>query len=100
MKAKNNYFSRGQAEEFAEILKALGHPLRLQLADILSNEKLCVGDLSKRIGMAQALISQQLKILRMVNLVKSEKLHGYSYYSLSKPRLKELLRCLRKCKKE
>ncbi len=90
-------FNEGQSEEISEILKAIGHPVRLRIVDVLSRHETCVGDLAEKLEQKQAVISQQLKTLRLVGLVKTEKRGGKSYYSLNNPHLLELLGCMRRC---
>lgn len=102
MKAKKSaddcqFFSRDQAEGFSETLKALGHPVRLQIVDILSNGSKSVTELSEMIEQQQAIISQQLKILRLSGLVVVKRAEGKAFYSLAFPNLIALLSCLRKC---
>ena len=93
----SDFFSKEQANNFAEILKALGHPVRLQIVDILSNGKRSVTELSEMTGQQQAIVSQQLKILRVSGLVISERTQGKAFYSLLINNLTNLLACLRSC---
>lgn len=54
----------------AEIMKALGHPVRLQILEILGAEgEACVCHLEARLGQRQAYISQHLAKLRDAGLV-------------------------------
>ena len=48
----------------AEFFKALAHPLRIRIMDALRAGEVGVVDLSTRLGVAQANLSQQLAILR------------------------------------
>lgn len=91
-------FSKEQAIAFAETLKALGHPVRLRIVDILSNGAQSVSDLAEMVDQQQAIISQQLKILRLSGLVQVERSGGKAFYSLMIPNLTTLLNCLRSCK--
>lgn len=55
----------------AEIAKALAHPARIQIIDHLVSLKTCVcGELVNEIGLAQSTISQHLKELKEVGLIK------------------------------
>ena len=48
-------------EQTAEMMKALSHPTRLQILEVLSEEgESCVCHLENRLGQRQAYISQQL----------------------------------------
>ncbi|MCF8034743.1 MAG: metalloregulator ArsR/SmtB family transcription factor [Desulfarculaceae bacterium] len=86
-----------RAESLAEVVKALGHPMRLRIVAML-----CDGD-QRVIGMArgmdrpQSAVSQQLRILRMSGLVSAVKTGGELRYTLAEPRLKDLVNCLQGC---
>jgi ArsR family transcriptional regulator len=86
-----------RAQHCAGILKALSHPIRLRIVALLSQGKLNVSDLSERLNAHQAIVSQQLRILRMAGLVSFERKNGYAYYELAEPRLAELVRCMEGC---
>ena len=49
------------AEHAAEVLKAIEHPVRLQIVELLQAEEMCVGDIVDALGGKQALTSQQLR---------------------------------------
>ena len=85
------------SEHLALILKALAHPARLRIIAALSEGKISVGELAGRLDLHQAIVSQQLRILRAEGLVASERSEGYAIYALAQPRLRELLKCLEKC---
>ena len=93
-----NAFTQDEAVGFSESLKALGHPVRLRIVDILTKESRSVGELAEMLEQQQAIVSQQLKILRLSGLVSSRRADGRVYYSIAMPRLKNLLECLRSCK--
>ena len=73
------------ATKRSETLKALGHPIRLRIVDLLAASEQCVGDIAKHLEVDSAIVSQQLKILRLSGLVQAERRNGHSYYSLSIP---------------
>ena len=53
--------------------KALAHPVRLQILDMLRNGEVCVCHMEIALGKRQAYISQQLMVLRDAGLVESRK---------------------------
>jgi DNA-binding transcriptional ArsR family regulator len=89
--------SRGRARQLADILKALGHPSRLRIVAVLCEQERTVGEIAAELGIHQALVSQQLRILRMSGLVEALREGGFARYRLAEPRLRELLRCLEGC---
>ena len=57
----------------AEIARALGHPGRLQILRILADCNACIcGDIVERLPLAQATVSQHLRALRQVGLIRGE----------------------------
>jgi len=88
---------RGTAIRRADTLKALGHPIRLQLVDLLIASPHNVGELAEKLKLQSAIVSQQLKILRLSGLVAVDKRDGRSYYRLANPHLPRLFDCLRSC---
>ncbi len=86
-----------KAEQMAEIMKAVAHPLRFRIVAILCNGDERVTEISETLGVKQALISQQLRILRMAGLVQVSKSEGSSRYTLKEPKLKNLVHCVAEC---
>jgi ArsR family transcriptional regulator len=74
---KSEIFTSGQ-NTVAVIAKVLGHPARIAILEFLMKLETCVcGDLVKDIGLAQPTISQHLKELKKVGLIKG-KIEGTS----------------------
>ena len=92
--------ARPRAAHLADVLKALAHPERLRIVAALSEEEQTVTQLSARLGLAQAVVSQQLRILRMSGLAAAERGGGFARYRLAEPRLRDLLACLEGCHTE
>jgi ArsR family transcriptional regulator len=86
--------SRTRAAELAEILKGLGHPLRLRIVAAVAQQGRSVTELARDLAAPQAIVSQQLRILRMHRLVAVDRQGGRAHYSLAEPRLRKLLACL------
>lgn len=81
----------------AEALKALGHPVRLRLVEVLAAGECTVGELARRLPLAQALVSQQLKTLRAAGLVAARREANRRIYHLANPHLPQMLACLGAC---
>jgi ArsR family transcriptional regulator len=92
--------ARPRAKYLADVLKALAHPARLRIVAALCEGEESVIGLAGRLGMPQAIVSQQLRILRMSGLVAAERNGGFACYSLAQPRLRELVSCLEGCHTE
>lgn len=68
----------------ARMLKALAHPVRLQILDALSVDiQACVCHLESMLQLRQAYISQQLATLREAGLVQDRREGMNVYYSLT-----------------
>jgi len=60
-----------QQNRLATLLKSIAHPARIAILQHLIKTKACIcGDLVEELGLAQATISQHLKELKAVGLIK------------------------------
>lgn len=75
----------------AEFFKTLGHPARIRVLELLSEREQAVGEMLPQVGIEPAHLSQQLAVLRRANLVVVRKEGSTVYYSLTSPRVAELL---------
>ncbi len=76
----------------AEIFKALGDPTRLRIIRILASnteDRFCVVDIAKRVGITQSAVSQHIRILKHLNLLDSERKGYRVYYSVNADVIKE-----------
>jgi NAD-dependent dihydropyrimidine dehydrogenase PreA subunit/DNA-binding transcriptional ArsR family regulator len=79
----------------ARVLKALAHPVRLQLLDCLRQESRVVCTLVGETRRRQPYVSQQLAVLRAAGVVRAEK-HGLTvHYRLCDERLGTVLDTIR-----
>jgi ArsR family transcriptional regulator, arsenate/arsenite/antimonite-responsive transcriptional repressor len=83
---------REQALRMAEIAKALGDPVRLQLVDVLRKHagKVCVCELVPLFDISQPTLSHHLKKLRDAGIVDSERQGLWAYYYVTPSALVEL----------
>lgn len=60
-------------EELAILAKAIGHPARVHILRLLIDRNACVcGDIVDSLPLAQATVSQHLKVLRAAGLIQGE----------------------------
>jgi len=60
-------------DELAKLAKALSHPVRIFVLDLLSKQSCCYsGDLSEELPIAKSTLSQHLKELKKANLIQGE----------------------------
>src|SRR4029079_17585258 len=83
---------RQHAVRMAEVAKALGDPVRLQLVDVLRKHagKVCVCELVPLFDISQPTLSHHLKKLREAGIVESERRGLWAYYYVLPDALKEL----------
>ena len=83
---------REQAIRMAEVAKALGDPVRLQLVDVLRRHagKVCVCELVPLFDISQPTLSHHLKKLRAAGLVDCERRGLWAYYYVIPSALQEL----------
>jgi len=75
----------------ADFFKALGHPARIRVLELLSEREHAVSEMVPEIGIEPANLSQQLSVLRRAGLVVARR-DGLSVtYALTSPRIAELL---------
>lgn len=60
-----------ETNEMAEILKALGHPARLEIVQFLMKSSSCIcGDIVEVLPLAQSTVSKHLSELKKVGIIK------------------------------
>ncbi len=79
----------------ANLLKAIAHPMRLQILHALAREPACVCDLMLIIKRSQPYVSQHLMRLRDAGLVTGVREGWNVRYHLTHPELKGLLESVR-----
>ncbi len=80
MKEKKRALQKSIYEEIASLVRAIGHPVRLEVIDLLSQRERTVEELARAIGSSHANLShhlQSLKRERLVGLRKKGRSHFY-----------------------
>jgi DNA-binding transcriptional ArsR family regulator len=75
----------------AEFFRALAHPLRIRLLEILVARAHSVQELQDLLHVDQPVVSQQLAVLRAKNIVSARKTGTTVHYSVRDPLLADLL---------
>ena len=82
----------GQLQTFkAEFFKALAHPVRIRILEILVRGGRSVHELQEALGVDQPSVSQQLAVLRAKNIVDARKEGTAVRYSVRDPSVRDLL---------
>ena len=85
MKATSGY------QKQAQLFRALSHPVRLRILDILARQEACVCHLTTILQRPQPYVSQQLATLREAGLVADRREGTLIYYRLADEHLANLL---------
>ncbi len=75
----------------AQLFRALSHPVRLRILDILSRQEACVCHLTCILDQRQPYVSQQLATLREAGLVTDRRDGTLIYYQLADDHLARLI---------
>lgn len=75
----------------AETFSALADSNRAKIMHSLVDQELCVCDIAAVIGISESAVSQHLRILRTLRLVKQRKEGRMMYYSLADNHILQLL---------
>jgi ArsR family transcriptional regulator len=85
----------------ADILKALAHPSRLLMVDILhARGELCVCDLMKVVGSDQSTVSKHLSVLKQAGILDHRRDGKNSMYRLTRPCVMSFFTCVEQVMKE
>ena len=79
----------------ADFFRALGHPARVRILELVSEEERAVGELQAELGLDSSGTSQHLAALRRQGLVETRRQGTTVFYKLKDPRVAELLQVAR-----
>jgi DNA-binding transcriptional ArsR family regulator len=82
------------AQKITEVLKAVAHPVRLQIVAALEDKALCVADIMAVVGGKQAITSQQLNMMRTRGVLEARREGNKVFYSIANPNVIKLLDCM------
>ena len=80
-------------ERRARVIKALAHPSRLYIVDMLAQHEHSVGELTTLVGSDMSTVSKHLSVLKNAGVVKDEKRGASVYYSLRIPCILNFFKC-------
>jgi ArsR family transcriptional regulator len=84
------------AEAKADLFKALGHPGRVRILELLAEGERSIGELATGTGMELSHLSQQVTVLRRAGVVDSRRVKNTVVCSLRDPQTAELLAVARR----
>lgn len=78
----------------ADILKALGHPTRLAIVEMLQTGERCVCEINERFGADHSTISKHLSVLKRAGVLSDRKQGLKVFYKLEVPCILNFMNCL------
>jgi ArsR family transcriptional regulator len=82
---KTNY------DDNARLLKALAHPTRLHIIELIREKEPCVKVMEEILGISQPNISQHLTLLRHLDIVEAKRDGNQVCYRIKNPRVIKLM---------
>jgi len=78
----------------SDLLKAIGHPIRLKILQGLMKNECDVSKIIKTLGIAQSTVSQHLGILRTRKIIKARKDGVKTCYGIVDDRIRKIITIL------
>lgn len=88
---KDPELDRPLSEIKADLFRALAHPARVRVLEVLADGERSVGELAAEVGVEASHLSQQLAVLRRAQLVTTRKEGSTVFYDVRDPVVVELL---------
>jgi ArsR family transcriptional regulator len=82
------------AEQVVSVLKALSHPVRLKIAEMLGSGEKCVNEIVEEVGGKQSITSWQLNMMKDKGVLSCRREGARVYYKTENPNITRLLRCV------
>ncbi len=79
------------AENLSSFFKAFSEPIRIKILLAMLHNEICVKNLALLLDVSQPRVSNQLKLLRLYDLVKIRKDKNNIYYSLNDKHIQDIL---------
>ncbi len=79
----------------AETLKAVAHPARLRIIELLADGERYVGELIQALGTKPAITSQQLRLLKDKGVLENRRVGSRVYYRVCNPNVIKVIQCIR-----
>jgi ArsR family transcriptional regulator len=80
----------------ARTLKAVAHPLRLRIIDLLEGGERSVGDIVEALGAKPAVTSQQLGLMRDRGVLEARREGNHVYYRIANRHVVNVIHCVRR----
>jgi DNA-binding transcriptional ArsR family regulator len=81
--------------KWADILKTLGHPVRIRIVESLLDAEKCVSTIWANLDLPQSTVSQHLSLLRSKGIVQHERCGAKVKYFLKDRRIAEIVKLMK-----
>lgn len=81
-------------EEAAECLRALAHPHRLRIVQMLLHGRYTVGELAEACGIPSHMASEHLRLMQRCGFLRNEKEGRKAYYRVAEAHLEKIMACI------
>jgi DNA-binding transcriptional ArsR family regulator len=78
----------------AECLKALAHPHRLRIVQLLLQGRYTVGELAQACGIPSHMASEHLRLMQRCGFLSSTRDGRRTYYEIAEPHLANIMACI------
>ncbi len=94
-----SHFNLDQAklEAAAAKLRAISHPARIAILEMLADKELCVTDIYTNLKLDQATTSHHLNVLKNSGILESQRKGKMIFYSLKFQSLTDIISCINRC---
>ena len=87
---ENNSYAK-----WADILKTIGHPIRIKIIETLLEDDKCVSSIWGCLDLPQATVSQHLSVLRTKGIVHHERCGSRVKYSVTDRKIEEIIKLIK-----
>lgn len=81
-------------EQAAECLRALAHPHRLRMVQMLLRGRYTVGELAQACGIPSHMASEHLRLMQRCGFLSSQKEGRKAFYQIAEPHLADIMACI------
>ncbi|HBE69077.1 MAG TPA: ArsR family transcriptional regulator [Planctomycetaceae bacterium] len=88
---------KGSVNDFAaaaECLKALAHPTRLRIVQLLLTDRFSVGEIAEDCQIASHVASEHLRLLQRCGFLEPEREGKFVFYRVTEPHLAKIMMCI------
>ncbi len=78
--------------ELGDFFKIFADPTRIRILELLTDQEKCVSEISELLEVSQSAVSHQLKLLRLANVVSTEKIGQTVTYRLADDHIRIIIK--------